>query len=160
MDRKQQVKPVAVRLIVVIWMSLALMSCGSGQVAEPAQAPGSQDLVLDAKSPLAVEGAELLIVLATNDTRLYDSGPFVIQHAADVTILHVEGRLVSGNLNLAAFGAGISLTDENGDPCALVSSGTEEPFWEFMVPATSRSFTLHLPDGQLVSLDSILQLVP
>jgi hypothetical protein len=148
-------------------VSLSLSGCGPGQMFGPTMTPTptqtpapTQIPTVDIKSPVTVGSAQLLIVMATNDTTLYDTGPFAIQHAPDVTILHVEGKIVSGTIDLSTFSNDISLTDGNGNKCSLVSSGTEKPFWEFMVPVASKSFTLHLPDGQLVNLDSILKIVP
>ena len=108
--------------------------------------------------PITVDGAKLLIVMATNDTK---SGHFNIQASSpEETILYVEAQIVSGNIDLNTFANGISLTDDNGKKCLLVSYGTEKPFWVFMVPKASKSFTLHFPDGQMIKLDPILKMVP
>jgi len=115
--------------------------------------------------PIIVGDAKILIVMATNDPKKI-SDPFFIDitHSPEETTLYVEAQIVSGNFD--PFADGISLTDENGKPCPRGSTSWvdivefKNPYWEFTVPKASKSFTLHFPDGQLVKLDLILEMVP
>lgn len=132
-------------------------SSSSTTVPTPINTP-TPNALIGIETPINIGDGELLIVLATNNTQLYDSGTFEIQHSSEETILHVEGQIVSGTIDLNTLGTDISLTDENGEQCSLVSSGTDEPVWEFLVPIDSKSFTIHLSDGKSIILDSILNI--
>jgi hypothetical protein len=138
--------------ILVLVMSLILSGCG------PASAP-TASAIAGIETPITVEGVKLIIVMATNDTELYDSGPFDIQHSAEETIIHIEAQIVSGTID-HPFAKGVSLTDNKGKQCPLASYDLGKPYWEFRVPKASKSFTLHFPDGQKVKLDPILKMVP
>ncbi|MHC1781444.1 MAG: hypothetical protein AB9891_01555 [Anaerolineaceae bacterium] len=125
----------------------------------PATATPTPVPYVDISKPVKVDGAELKFIQATDDTSLYDSGPFAVQHADDVTVLHVEAEIVSGDIDLETFQDGVALIDEKGEDLAMISYSVEKPFWEFLVPITSKSFILQLPDGQMVKLDPILNLL-
>jgi len=136
----------------------------SSATATPESATGP---ILIARSdvPITVDGAELLIVMATNDIIKFNDQNFVdFTQAPEETTLYIEARIVSGIFD--PFVRGFSLTDENGTEGPLVSTGWvdvaagDKPFWEFIVPKDSKSFTLRFPDGQLVKLDLILEMVP
>lgn len=160
---------IRIRIVVIIMALctlLAISGCAFfGQLLSPAFTPTpastpTPTAIAGIQTPITVDGAGLLIVMATNDPALYESGAFAIQTQPGETVLHVEAQTVSGNIDLGTFAQGVYLTDENGNKCPLVSYGNEKPFWEFMVPKTSKSFTLHLPDGQTIKLDSILKMIP
>ena len=151
-------------ILLVFVLGLTILSCKTLLPGTPTTAPiqptPTSGSIKGIESPITVNGAELLIVLVTNDTTLYDSGPFSVQTQPGQTVLHIEAKIVSGNIDLGTFAKGISLTDESGNQCPLVSYGSEKPFWEFMAPKASKSFTLHFSDGQTIKLDSILKMVP
>jgi hypothetical protein len=149
-------------LIVTI---VSMTGCGSQASPTPTVTPTAAltatptpEPYLDPAGPITVDGAKLSIVLATDDTSLYDSGPFAVQHEPDVIILHVEAKIESGEVDLGKLSEQVSLLDDKGNKCPLVSSGTEKPFWEFMAPINSESFLLQFPGDQIVKLDSILKL--
>ena len=160
MNAKQ--RTIAILLLVA---GLIVSACRLGGLLGPVPTsipplPPTSATIAGIETPITVGGAELLIAMATNDTSLYDSGPFAIQHPPEETILHIEAQVVSGNIDLNTLANSISLTDENGKQYLPVSYGNEKPFWEFMVPIASKSFMLHFPDCQTVKLDSILKMVP
>ncbi|MHC1781445.1 MAG: hypothetical protein AB9891_01560 [Anaerolineaceae bacterium] len=159
-------KILIIQISCLIVMLLFITGCAGQTAAAPTALPTAPATAaptavpfVDITKPVKVDGAELKFVLATDDTSLYDSGPFTVQHADDVTVLHVAAEIVSGNLDLETFQDGIALFDENGEDLAMVSYSTEKPFWEFLAPLASKSFILQLPDGQLVKLDPILNLL-
>lgn len=136
----------------------------SSHTATPESTPGPV-VMAQIDVPITVDGATLLILLATNDSQKFNDSFFIdMTHSAEQTTLYIEAQIVSGKFD--PFANDISLTDDNGKQYSPVSISWvdlvagEKPFWEFVVPIDSKSFTLHFPDGQLIKLDLILEMIP
>src|SRR5512138_3215225 len=103
--RHSRRKPMSTKrtsLFLILLLALTVLACGVTQAAQPTATPipptpvpptPTADLSIGIKPPVKVEGAELLIVLATNDKSLYDAGPFSVQTDPGQTVLHVEGKV-------------------------------------------------------------------
>ena len=93
----------------------------SSYTATPESTPGSV-VIAKIDVPITVDGAKLLIVLATNDTQKFNDSFFIdMTQSAEETTLYVEAQIVSGKFD--PFAEGISLTDENGKQYSPVSTG-------------------------------------
>lgn len=151
------------RSFILIVIIVLLTGCGG----KPAELTATSIPIVKVDAlPVTVNGAKLLIVMATNDIKKINNEFFFFdeQLSSKKTTLYVEAQIVSGNFDPDADD--ISLTDENGKQYSLGTmgfadiSGLKKLFWTFIVPKASKSFTLHFPDGQMVKLDPVLDLVP
>ena len=114
-------------------------------------------------TPLVVRGIQLRLTSARQQES-YESvaQTFRPMNPQDILLI-VEGKVVSGELEGVRDWKEVWLLDENGrkDVPGITISGTidGEPnkvIWLFAVAKTSRSFTLHLPDGHTVNLAPLL----
>jgi len=96
-----------------------------------------------------VAGGQILIESVT-----YEPKGFGPMSGAD-SWLGVIGKVVSGSPDFSQLGSAVTLTSD-GTVCRHVASGSEAPFWVFMVKTSMHSFVLHLPGGHDIPLDSIL----
>jgi hypothetical protein len=114
---------------------------------------------------LTVEGIQLQIVSVKEQDRYNDYGP---RNTFGDTLLVVSTKVI-GVVSRQSFEAvtwrpGTSVTDENGRISEIGNLGystnqSEQVTaitWVFVVAKSSRSFTLTLPGGQTVKLDSFL----
>jgi hypothetical protein len=144
---------------------LLLTGCGGAQSLLPAAAPTP---VPGIGASLTVEGIALQVIsVVRQDT--YEVSPqqkFVPNFPGDECL--IVKASVQTNDPEKLRGWKVSVTDENGreslpnmTSTETDASGTPKAIkWLLVVARTSRSFTLHLPAGQTIQLDTLLASPP
>jgi hypothetical protein len=133
-------------VIVAIASALVLSACASAVTPAPTPSPTP---IPGIAAPVNVAGGQILIESVT-----YEPKGFGPMSGAD-SWLGVIGKVVSGSPDFSQLGSAVTLTSD-GTVCRHVASGSEAPFWVFMVKTSMHSFVLHLPGGHDIPLDSIL----
>ena len=124
------------RSFILIVIIVLLTGCGG----KPAELTATSIPIVKVDAlPVTVNGAKLLIGMATNDIKKINNEFFFFdeQLSSKKTTLYVEAQIVSGNFDPDADD--ISLTDENGKQYSLGTmgfadiSGLKKLFWTFIV---------------------------
>jgi hypothetical protein len=122
-------------------------------------------LVPGIDAPLSVEGGDIQLQLtAATKMDTYSDSLAVYRPESEADIfIFVNAKVLSGDLNNASK-MHVSIIDENGrktEPVGftIVYPNRKGVGWLIAVARSSHSFTLHLPNNHMITLDSLISSV-